>query len=62
MHKKANADLRKIIKENNVYLWEIALFLGISEATMTRRFRVEMSEADKKEILAVIKMLKNRLE
>ena len=59
MHKKANADLRKIIKENGVYFWEVALMLGWSEATITRKFRVELSEADRKAILGAVKTLKN---
>lgn len=38
-----------------VPLWQIAERLGISEATMTRRLRKELSETESEEIMRIIK-------
>ena len=51
---KANKDIREAAKRAGVMLWEVALRLGISEATMTRKMRIEMSEEDKEKVLAAI--------
>ncbi len=33
---KKNIDIRRAVKENGVFLWEIAEKLGISEPTLNR--------------------------
>lgn len=43
-----NQDLRAYAKQKGVKLWQIAKFKGISEPTMTRLLRKELS-ADEKE-------------
>lgn len=53
----ANTEIRKAAKEANIFLWEIALKLGISEATMTRKMRCELSEEEKKKVLTIINEL-----
>ncbi len=52
---KANNDLRKAAREAKVPFWAIANRLNISEPTMTRRLRCELSEAEKQTILRVIR-------
>lgn len=42
-----NKDLRTYAKEKGVCLWQVAQALGISEPTMTRRMRRELSQQDK---------------
>lgn len=42
-----NKDLRTYAKEKGVCLWQVAQVLGISEPTMTRRMRRELSQQDK---------------
>lgn len=38
--------VKKALKENNVFQWELAKKLDISEYTLLRRFRKELSEAE----------------
>ena len=52
--KKANQDIRDYAAKKGVYFWEIAMKLGISEPTMTRWMRVELSEDKRREIEKVI--------
>lgn len=52
--KMANADVRKHAKTNHVRFWEIADYLGKSEATVTRFFRHEFSDEQKSRLLKVI--------
>lgn len=49
-----NADLKTAAKKNGVYLYAVADKLGISESTMTRLLRHELSKAKKTQILAII--------
>lgn len=42
-----NKDVRAYAKEKNVYFWQIAEAMKISEPTMTRRLRAELSDKDK---------------
>jgi hypothetical protein len=41
-----NILLRQYAKNHGVYLWELATKLKVSEATITRKFRTEMSDED----------------
>lgn len=43
-----NKDFRTYAKEKGVCLWQVAQALGISEPTMTRRMRRELSQQDKR--------------
>ena len=54
---EANRKIRREARAANVPLWKIALHLGISEPTMTRRMRVEMDPAMQEEMLHVIRDL-----
>ncbi len=55
-----NKDIRAYAKENNVFLWQIAKAIGISEPTMTRRLRSELSEQEKQEIFCIINELSGK--
>ena len=50
----ANEELRMEAKMAGVKLWQIAAKLGISEATVTRRMRMELPEKMKNEIRLAI--------
>jgi len=50
----SNRDLRKSAKDNGVALWQIADKLNISEPTMTRKLRRELSAAEKAKIMSII--------
>lgn len=43
----ANNDIRKYAKEKDVRLWEIADRLRISDPTMTRKLRKELTDREK---------------
>ena len=51
---KPNEDLRRLAKNKSVRFWEIADYLGKSEATVTRFFRHEFSDEQKSRLLKVI--------
>ena len=55
--KRANQEIRDYAAKNGVYLWEIALAMGISEPTMTRKLRTELQEHDREMIIQVINEL-----
>ena len=50
----ANKDIRFACMEQGVKFWQVALQLGISPETFTRRMRVEMNEDEKKEVSRAI--------
>lgn len=50
----ANSDIRKAAKEKGIPLWRVAQMLQISEASMTRMLRIELSPEDKARILRAI--------
>lgn len=50
----ANADIRAAANRAGVYLYNIAYRLGISENTMTRRLRRELSDEEKAKIKGII--------
>ncbi len=46
----SNLEIKSFVKAHGVRLWEIAVHLGISEATITRWLRVPLSEERQKMI------------
>ncbi len=50
----ANQIIRDELREQKVYQWELAKALGISESTMVRKMRAEMSDEETRELLALI--------
>lgn len=53
-----NADVREHAKASGVYLYQVAAAMGISEPTMTRKLRFELSRSEKQKLIAVIDHLK----
>ena len=49
-----NMTIRTVAKENNVKLWQIAERLKISEPTMTRKLRHELSKEESQKLLTII--------
>jgi DNA invertase Pin-like site-specific DNA recombinase len=47
MGKRPNEDIREYAKIQGVYLWEIAEACGVSEATVYRKLRKELSPESK---------------
>lgn len=52
---KTNERIRKALKDNNMCLWQLADALGISEPSMTRKMRHELSEQEQNSIIELIK-------
>ena len=52
-----NLDIRSKLKEANVKHWELADKLIISEMSLVRKLRYELSEAEKQKIFAIIEEL-----
>lgn len=52
-----NIEIRVRAKERGVFLWEIASAMGVSDMTITRKLRKELSTAEKEKLLEVIDYL-----
>lgn len=50
-----NEKIRKELKQNGVFLWQVAKALGVSEFTLVRWMREELPENKQEEILNIIK-------
>lgn len=59
---KANNDVRQYARSKNVRLWEIADKLNISEPTMTRKLRRELTDIAKSKICDIIDIISNSKE
>lgn len=57
-----NKDIRNYAKEKGVFLWQVAEVMGISEPTMTRKLRTELSAEDKQAFTSIINELSERRE
>lgn len=52
--KKANIEIREMLKEKRVPVYAVAAKMGVHENTVFRKLRFELSEADKKTIRNII--------
>ena len=52
-----NKELKQYAKERGVFFWQVAIELGISEATMTRKLRVKLSDQEENKIKQIIESL-----
>ncbi len=52
-----NKELKQLAKEKGVFFWQVAIELGISEATMTRKLRVKLSDQEENKIKQIIESL-----
>ena len=53
-----NSDVRTAAKSAGVFLYEVAVAMGISEPTMTRKLRFELSNEQTKPILEAIERIR----
>lgn len=49
-----NLDVRRMLKDRRVYMWEVAERLGIHEITLYRWFRQELPEDKKARIRSAV--------
>lgn len=52
-----NMEVRNAMKSHGVLQWQIADYLGISEATMCRKMRTELKSDFREKVLNAIKIL-----
>lgn len=52
------AEVRKLAKENGVFLWQIAEKLGINDGNFSRKLRKPLSDADTAKILNIIEQIR----
>ena len=52
-----NEEVRRLAKERDVKLWEIAEKLGYADATLSRKLRHELPSEERKTIFAIIEEL-----
>lgn len=53
--KKSNSDIRKSLKDNDMTQWKLAELLGVSEYTLVRKLRHELSIEEKEKMIKLIK-------
>ena len=58
----SNTDIRDYAQKHNIFLWQVASELGISESTFTRKLRYELTEAEKEHIIHIIDVLSGSKE
>ena len=58
----ANQIIREELKRRKVYQWELAHELGISEQTILRKMRYEMSLEEQRNLLKLIKQIHQKKE
>lgn len=54
---KANEDLRSLMAENHITMWQIGNVIGRNEITICRWFRTELSGEKKELVLKAIEKL-----
>ena len=52
-----NVNIRSYAKSRGVYLWQVACELGITDATLSRKLRKELPQAEKEQVLEIIDRL-----
>lgn len=57
-----NKEIKESLKNANIYQWEAAEVMGISETAFSRNMRHELSEEEKQKIYDAIEELKKQKE
>lgn len=57
-----NQEIKKFIRDSGVKQWQIAEYLGITEYSLSRWFRHELSKDTKKAIMEAVEQLKKGAE
>jgi len=53
-----NGDLKRDMRENKIYNWQVAHVLGVCEQTIIRWFRLPMSDEQMKKVSGAIERIK----
>jgi hypothetical protein len=60
--RRANVDIRKLVKASDIHYWEIADKYGVADVTLSKMLRHELSPEKKERIFKIIKGLKAERE
>ena len=53
-----NAELKTLMKENKICMWQVAKRLGVNETSFCKWFREELSEVRKQQVLSAIEEIR----
>lgn len=53
-----NKEIRDIMKQEKIFIWQIAEVLSIHETTMIKRFRTEMTDKQKQQVISAIEEIR----
>ena len=53
-----NAELKTLMKENKICMWQVAKRLSVNETSFCKWFREELSEVRKQQVLSAIEEIK----
>lgn len=51
---RANADIKEYARQRKVFLWEVAVKMGIWDTALTRRMRSEFSPEERERVIKLI--------
>ena len=54
----ANRDIRQAVEDANLYLWQVADEIGVTDSTFSRKLRREMDDDEKATIFQATEKLK----
>ena len=54
-----NNDIKNLIKDKGIYMWEVASKIGCNDGNFSRKLRKELSIEDKKKIIDAINEIVN---
>ena len=52
-----NQEIREKVRENGLFLWQVAEEYGVNDGNFSRKLRKELPEEEKKKILTIIEAL-----
>jgi len=58
--RQTNADIRKAVAGRGFTLWQLAATLGITDSTLSRKLRMELSPAEKARMMAAVDEMEKR--
>ena len=53
-----NKQIREVMRDNNIYMWQVAKKLNVNETSFCKWFREELSEERKQQVMSAIEEIK----
>lgn len=53
-----NKQIRAVMRDNNIYMWQVANKLKVNETSFCKWFREELSEERKQQVMSAIEEIK----